>query len=194
MKSSLFSLIIQMLMTIGAAAHAQTNTFPATGSVGIGTLAPATLLTVGDGSTSSTPVLTIDGGTNTGAGPYIQFRRGGSSYGYIGMASPLSGENNNNLELFVNNALEFVMSGYSGSSAAITFTTNGAVGIGTPTPQANLDVNGVARLKVNSAQPSACTATINGTIALSSRSTLCICKGATSSWVLASNGTSACSW
>jgi hypothetical protein len=72
-------------------------------------------------------------------------------------------------------------------------TSNGstAIGIGTTTPQATLDINGFARLTTNSSEPAACSATTKGSIALNSASHICICDGA--SWKLDSSG-NACPW
>jgi hypothetical protein len=66
-----------------------------------------------------------------------------------------------------------------------------AIGVGTTTPQATLDVNGFARLSTNSAEPAACQSANKGAIALNSNSRICICNG--SSWILDSTGGS-CSW
>ena len=66
-----------------------------------------------------------------------------------------------------------------------------AIGIGTPTPQATLDVNGFARLSVNSSEPASCQASTKGAIALNSASRICVCDG--SGWKMDSTG-QACSW
>lgn len=72
--------------------------------------------------------------------------------------------------------------------------SSGSLGIGTVVPQATLDVNGYARLKVNMFQPAACSEVNNGAIALTSRSTLCTCRSTSLSWVETSDGTTACKW
>lgn len=64
-------------------------------------------------------------------------------------------------------------------------TTN-RVGVGT------LDIFGTAKLEKYSSQPFACDAAHDGTIALTSRYTMCVCK--VSGWVLTADGTSACVW
>jgi hypothetical protein len=66
-----------------------------------------------------------------------------------------------------------------------------AIGIGTTTPQATLDINGYARLSVNSSEPASCQASNKGAIALNNESHICICDG--SSWKFDSNG-KACTW
>ena len=70
----------------------------------------------------------------------------------------------------------------------------GKVGVGTTSPQATLDVAGTVRLAKNSSAPSTCSSTIDGEIALTHVYTLCVCNGGTATWVLSSNGTTACSW
>jgi hypothetical protein len=72
-----------------------------------------------------------------------------------------------------------------------TVNQNPAIGIGTPTPQATLDINGFARLTTNSSEPASCQATTKGAIALNSESHICICNG--SSWNFDSTG-KACTW
>ena len=57
-----------------------------------------------------------------------------------------------------------------------------------------LDVNGYERLKTNSSQTVACSATNDGAIALNHLYTLYVCNGGSTSWVQASDGATACSW
>ena len=66
-----------------------------------------------------------------------------------------------------------------------------AIGIGTATPMATLDVNGYERLSTNSSAPAQCKAAIKGAIALNHVSRICVCDG--SSWKLDSSG-GACPW
>ncbi len=75
-----------------------------------------------------------------------------------------------------------------GKVTRVIIKANGNVGIGTPSPQATLDVNGYARLKVQNAEPVACSATTDGSIALTSTYQMCACKGAASQWVYTHNG------
>jgi predicted nucleic acid-binding Zn-ribbon protein len=71
----------------------------------------------------------------------------------------------------------------------------GYVGIGTATPNATLDINGVARLKKYSSQPDVgCSLASDGAIALTSRYTLCVCKGEILDWVETSDGSTSCTW
>jgi hypothetical protein len=81
---------------------------------------------------------------------------------------------------------------YSASTANSYFAGN--VGIGTISPQTALDVNGVVRVKKYVAQPFACDAAHDGSLALTSGYRQCACNGGTSTWVFTSDGTTACSW
>jgi hypothetical protein len=66
-----------------------------------------------------------------------------------------------------------------------------AIGIGTTSPQATLDVNGYARLTSNSSEPAACQTSNRGAIALNNASRICVCDG--SGWKFDSSG-QACQW
>jgi hypothetical protein len=70
----------------------------------------------------------------------------------------------------------------------------GNVGIGQSSPAATLDVNGYAKLKTNSSQPVACSATYKGSIAYTGGTTnyLCFCDG--TSWKQAHSPATACTW
>ena len=68
----------------------------------------------------------------------------------------------------------------------------GSVGIDTTTPQATLDVNGYARLALNSSAPAACAAANEGAIALTHLAQVCVCD-TTPAWNVLNTGT-ACSW
>jgi hypothetical protein len=70
--------------------------------------------------------------------------------------------------------------------------SSGHVGIGTASPQATLDVNGYARLTLQSSQPVACSSTNQGAIALNHLAQMCACNG--SSWIFADSVGAACSW
>ena len=77
---------------------------------------------------------------------------------------------------------------------AMRIDSTGNVGIGTTAPQAKLDINGFMRMSTNTAAPAACSATINGSLALTSLFTTCACKGASTAWVSTVDGTTACVW
>lgn len=72
-----------------------------------------------------------------------------------------------------------------------TVNQSPAIGVGTASPKATLDVNGFARLTTNTSAPAVCEAANKGAIALNSASHLCICDG--KSWNLDSSG-QACKW
>ena len=69
---------------------------------------------------------------------------------------------------------------------------SGQVGISTAHPQATLDINGYARLKVYNSEPIECDSNRDGSIALNSNYTLCVCKLGV--WVESTNDQPACSW
>ena len=69
----------------------------------------------------------------------------------------------------------------------------GNVGVGTASPQTNLDVNGMYHLSANGSQPVACAAGTDGNIARTSHYTMCICKSGTG-WVSVNDGSTACVW
>jgi hypothetical protein len=72
---------------------------------------------------------------------------------------------------------------------------SGRVGIGTASPATTLDVSGTMRLSRNGAQPYACSASVDGAIAMTQASQLCVCNGATTTWVSSVSSTgAACNW
>lgn len=77
------------------------------------------------------------------------------------------------------------------NNPAMTITNDRNVGIGTTSPAAKLDVNGFAKLKINSTAPVACASTYNGSVALTSATRMCLCDG--TSWKEVNSGT-ACAW
>jgi hypothetical protein len=83
-------------------------------------------------------------------------------------------------------------SGVSSAVPLMTITSGGNVGIGTTSPQATLDVNGFARLALNSSAPATCSSSNEGAIALTHLAQVCICD-TTPAWHILNTGT-ACSW
>jgi hypothetical protein len=77
-------------------------------------------------------------------------------------------------------------------SPRLEIQEGGQVGISTGQPKATLDINGYARLKKYTSEPTACDLDHDGSIALNSRYKLCVCNG--SSWVDTTDGTSGCNW
>ena len=80
---------------------------------------------------------------------------------------------------------------YAVYSAGGTAYFAGNVGIGTTAPAATLDVNGYLKLKKNASSPAACSATTDGSIAMTNTRQLCVCDG--SSWTNLVSG-AACAW
>lgn len=60
-------------------------------------------------------------------------------------------------------------------------------------PASALDINGNVRLVKNSAQPAACAASNDGTLAMTSGYITCVCKNDTG-WVQTSDGATPCNW
>jgi hypothetical protein len=79
------------------------------------------------------------------------------------------------------------------SATAMTIDSSGSVGIGTTSPGATLDVNGVVRVKKHNTEPFACTATTDAALATTSGYTMCICKSGTG-WVQVDDGSTTCNW
>ena len=85
--------------------------------------------------------------------------------------------------------------GFYGVSPMLSFRADGGIGVGTTAPQATLDINGYARLKMNSTAPATCASTNQGAVALTSIGRMCVCNGGgTPVWSLTSDGVTACSW
>ena len=86
----------------------------------------------------------------------------------------------------------------STSTSAPLFVVNssGKTGIGTSAPNATLEVNGYARLKLNSSQPATCSSANDnaGAIAMTSSGKMCVCSiSSTYAWREVNSATS-CSW
>jgi hypothetical protein len=81
-----------------------------------------------------------------------------------------------------------------GGAEIMRLHTNGNVGIGTATPQATLDVNGYAKLKINSSAPATCNGTTEGSLAYTGTTThyMCYCDG--TSWKQVHSPATACTW
>jgi hypothetical protein len=79
-----------------------------------------------------------------------------------------------------------------GTTGLLVVQGNGNVGIGTTAPQATLDVNGYARLALNSSAPVACSSSNPGAIALNHLAKMCACNG--TNWNFADSAGAACSW
>lgn len=95
---------------------------------------------VGTGSAATSPFLEINGGTNSGTGPYIPFAKGSSVYGEIGEDSVINGGTGNDLSIYApaSTGINF----YTGATERMYITSAGSVGIGTTTPEALLELYG----------------------------------------------------
>jgi hypothetical protein len=133
------------------------------------------------GSASAIPVLTIDtyGRVTSVSTSAVSGSSGVANGGQTGAVS-LGSTDSNSVTVITNN------------SARITVTSSGDIGVGTTSPKATLDVNGYAKLKLNSSAPVACAANYYGSIALSNDASMCVCS-TTGNWYKM-NTTNACVW
>jgi hypothetical protein len=128
---------MSVLLVFGAvavhiAAAQATNTFPATGSVGIGTTSPANVLDVNKGSITGGGGIQIDGTNDTRV--------------RIGQGMPTVWSWSNGWT--TPGDFSLIQEGVSGS--VIYVKPGGNVGIGTTSPGASLEVNGNVKLTANS--------------------------------------------
>lgn len=167
-----------------------------TGSVGIGTTAPASILEISSG----TPLLTINGGTSA-AFRGIQYQYGGLNFAWD-RANSSTGEFRR--EIGPGAVWGGFQTFYTDTSERMRIVSSGLVGIGTTAPNAALDVNGTVsatnvkaagtvQLGAYSSAPVVCAAGYKGMVAMSNAlSDLCLCTG--TAWVRVGSGGTACSW
>ncbi|WP_340064265.1 hypothetical protein [Ascidiimonas aurantiaca] len=138
-------ILFLMLCAINTGFQAQTNTFPASGNVGIGTTAPSGKLHVSSG-TEGDAVFKLEADTNNDNelnNPILKFRQDGGIVGANVGFSENFGEN-----LFGIGIVNPNLSGGLRWNAVVINTVDGNVGIGTNTVSAfKLSVNGKIRAK-----------------------------------------------
>lgn len=160
--------------------------------------------TTAAGSTVSTNLDLIhsdnDSAGSSGIGTSISFKAESTAVNVYAESSRIESVLDDATDASKDGSLRFLTLGPNAAAGTNTPTekvrvdSSGRLGIGTTSPQAHLDVNGYMRLAKNSSQPVACAAGNDGAIALTSSYKMCVCKGATTTWVSASDGSSPCSW
>jgi len=159
------------------------------GNVGIGTTAPTGALQIGQPSAFNIVFSTANDqeatfGWNGATRAIIStnaYQTFGSSYDVISGDAGIKLGSGVNYSYIIGSGTNLLLNPVAGN-----------VGIGTSSPQATLDVNGYARLKLNSSQPVACGSTNQGAVALNHLAQMCACNG--SSWIFADSVGATCSW
>ncbi len=170
-------------LKIGTTSGTINSVWLANGSVGIGTTSPQDQLQIGTDLTLGY------------SWPRIQFNSyyNGSNNVYL-----LSKSSSMIQQDYTRGGLGFYVAASGTAGATISYNeavvigTSGNVGIGTTSPQATLDVNGYARLALQSSAPATCSGANTGAIALNHLAQMCACNG--TSWVFADSVGAACSW
>jgi hypothetical protein len=185
---------------IGTYALYQNTTFSFNTAIGAGALYASTggfNTAIGEQALGSNTT----GGANTAIGLYALGRNttGGFNVGIgfqVGSNTLQTG--NYNILIGTSGAVDTPAAGTSNwlniGNTIYADMAAGKVGVGSSTINATLDVNGYAKLKINSAAPVACGATYEGSIAYTGTTThyLCFCDG--TSWKQAHSPATACTW
>jgi hypothetical protein len=150
-------LLLVALTSLSIHAIAQTNTFPSSGYVGIGTTNPSEKLTiVGSHGDTKLRLYSTGNGSDEPANLSLWASEPGWTYygtgiGYNVNGSPYYGRIDNtrgsSYVRFLPNETKFEFQNISGNYIkAITIKDNGNIGIGTEDPRVKLDVNGTTSL------------------------------------------------
>ncbi len=135
-------LVLNLLIALPFA-YAQSNIFPNSGSVGIGTVGPAGALDIQKDPTiaGSDVYFTGQSGANQNSNSLrLNFVGYAQKAGYAIQALNITSYGGKDLVFYSHNTS--LHSDYTSYDEAVRFTYNGKVGIGTSIPQASLDVNG----------------------------------------------------
>lgn len=139
-------LLILAITIISLYSYSQTNTFPASGSVGIGTLAPNGNLDIyNTTNTATTPLISLRSNFHV-SGNYGMIRFGDYTQTTNYQKGAIIYES---VETSARGKLHFALENTDGngsvsiSDARMTILSNGNIGVGVTNPQNRLDVNGV---------------------------------------------------
>jgi len=179
------------------------------GNVGIGMTAPSEALQV-SGTVKAT-AFEGSSGTVDGTAPYLTMKnsthedtdggresrlifQGEQSGGEISTLAKIQASHDGAIDDEKGDLIFYTNAGSDGSAPTerVRIDSSGKVGIGTTDPKATIDVNGYMKLALNSSEPVGCTASYQGSLALTSTFRMCVCDGAM--WVYTSDGTTACTW
>ncbi|RFM36836.1 hypothetical protein [Chitinophaga silvisoli] len=128
------STLIVSLALVTVYVNAQTNTFPASGNAGIGTISPAAKLEISDSSSSSTSILQFSQKRDVlGTVGALKFNVSGTEVGRIESERMVSG---NRLS-----AMKFFVRTDSGTVEAMRLSHTGMLGLGVSSPSARFQVN-----------------------------------------------------
>lgn len=152
------------------------------GNVGIGTSSPSTKLHVDNGASSADVIV-------EGNEAHAHFVRGSYTVGSQGLKVGVGSSNQH--QILTLSAIPLRLG--TDDTERMRIDATGNVGIGTTAPAATLDVNGLVKMKKNSAAPQACTATIDGTMAMTTAYGLCVCRSSVG-WVSMTDGSRSCPW
>lgn len=168
-----------------------------TGRLGIGTASPAAKLDVmGDariyaGEASNSVFSVGKSGTGISYNSISIWSVYNGTYPSLSLSQSTNGSE---ITYAAGGKLRFIDNTSGAATERMRIDAVGNVGIGTASPQAKLDISGFMRMAKNAAAPAACTAALDGSVALTSLYTICICKGGATKWVNSTDGATDCAW